>query len=162
MAKAHPDLLRRAHADGHTIATHSQQHRVLGQHASAAEVERDFESGAEMVAVALGDRKAVAPFYRFPGLSRSAALEQHLASRGVMAWSADFGADDWSGTADQISARVLARIERKGRGILVLHDVQPETARALPKLLRALQARHFHIVHVVSASPAATTGQFKP
>ena len=162
MAKAHPALLRRAHADGHTIATHSQQHRVLGQHASAAEVERDFDSGAEMVAVALGDRKAVAPFYRFPGLSRSAALEQHLASRGVMAWSADFGADDWSGTADQISARVLARIERKGRGILVLHDVQPETVRALPKLLRALHARHFHIVHVVSASPAATTGQFKP
>ena len=115
-----------------------------------------------MVAVALGDRKAVAPFYRFPGLSRSAALEQHLASRGVMTWSADFGADDWSGTADQITARVLARIERKGRGILVLHDVQPETARALPKLLYALQARHFYIVHVVSAASAATTGQFKP
>ena len=162
MAKAYPDLLRRANAEGHTIATHSQHHRVLGQHASAADVERDFESGAEMVAAALGDRKAVAPFYRFPGLGRSAALEQHLASHGVMAWSADFEGDDWKGiSADQITARVLARIERKGRGILVLHDIQPATARALPKLLRALRARHFHIVHVVSAAPAATTGQSK-
>ena len=110
MARARPDLLRRAHAEGHTIATHSPQHRVLGPNIPAADVERDFESGAEMVAAALGGRKAVAPFYGFPGLGRSAALEQHLASRGVMAWSADFGADDWSGTADQISARVLARI----------------------------------------------------
>jgi peptidoglycan-N-acetylglucosamine deacetylase len=79
-----------------------------------------------------------------------------------MVWSADFKADDWSGiSADQITARVLARIGAKGRGILVLHDIQPETARALPKLLRALRARHFRIVHVVSAGPA-TTGQFKP
>lgn len=160
MAKAHPDLLRRAHAEGHTIATHSQHHRVLGQHASAAEVERDFEGGAETVAAALGDRKAVAPFYRSPGLGRSAAIERHLASHGIVVCSADFKADDWSGiSADQIMERALARIERKGRGILVLHDIQPATAQALPKLLRALQARHFHIVHVVSA---AITGQFKP
>jgi peptidoglycan-N-acetylglucosamine deacetylase len=162
MAKAHADLLQRAHTEGHTIATHSQRHRVLGQRATAAEVERDFESGAELVAAALGDRKAVAPLYRFPGLGRSPTLEQRLASRGVMVWSADFKADDWSGiSADQITARVLARIDAKGRGILVLHDIQPETARALPKLLRALRARHFRIVHVVSAGPA-TTGQFKP
>jgi peptidoglycan/xylan/chitin deacetylase (PgdA/CDA1 family) len=123
MAKAHPDLVRRAHAEGHTIATHSQHHRVLGQ-ASAAAVERDFETGVELVAAALGNRKAVAPFYRFPGFGRSAALEQHLASHGVMAWSADFEGDDWKHiSADQITARVLARIERKGRGILVLHDI---------------------------------------
>lgn len=109
-----------------------------------------------MVAAVLGGRNAVAPFYRFPGLGRSAALEQHLAAHGVMAWSADFDADDWTHiSADRIIARVLARIERKGRGILVLHDIQPATARALPKLLRALRARHFRIVHAVPASAAA-------
>jgi hypothetical protein len=80
MAKAHADLLQRAYTEGHTIATHSQRHRVLGQRATAAEVERDFESGAELVAAALGDRKAVAPFYRFPGLGRSPTLEQRRAA----------------------------------------------------------------------------------
>ena len=84
IARAHPDLVRRANAESYTIATHSQHHRVLGR-ASAAAVERDFESEVELVAAALGNRKAVAPFYRFPGLGRSAALEQHLASHGVMA-----------------------------------------------------------------------------
>jgi len=29
----------------------------------------------------------------------------------------------------------------------------------LPKLLRELRARYFHIVHVVAAGSAATTGQ---
>lgn len=160
MAKAYPDLLRRAYSEGHTIATHSQAHRVLGQGVPEATVEQDFETGVDMVAAVLGGRKAVAPFYRFPGLARSAALEQHLQSHGVMAWSADFDADDWSAiSADRINARVLARIERKGRGILVLHDTQPATARALPKLLRELRARHFHIVHVVPTASAATRDQ---
>lgn len=159
MAKAYPGLVRRAHSEGHTIATHSQSHRVLGHGVPEADVKRDFETGVDMVAAVLGGRNAVAPFYRFPGLGRSAALEQHLASHGVMAWSADFDADDWTHiSADRIIARVLARIERKGRGILVLHDIQPATARALPKLLRALRARHFRIVHAVPAS-AATVGQ---
>jgi peptidoglycan/xylan/chitin deacetylase (PgdA/CDA1 family) len=147
MAKAHPDLVRRANAEGHTIATHSQHHRVLGR-ASAAAVERDFESGVELVAAALGNGKAVAPFYRFPGLGRSATLEQYLASHGVLAWSADFEGDDWKHiSADQITARVLARIESKDRGILALHDIQPATARALPRLLIAGPTfSHRHVV----------------
>ena len=102
MAKAHPKLLRRAYAEGH-IATHSQHHRVLGQHASATDVGWDFESGVDMFAAALGDRKRVAPFYHLPSLGRSTALEQHLASHGVMAWTADFEGDDWKHiSADQI------------------------------------------------------------
>lgn len=95
-----------------------------------------------MVATALGDRKAVAPLYRFPGFGRSTALEQHLASHGIMAWSI---------------ARVIARFERKGRGILVVHDNQPETARALLKLLRELRARYFRVAHVLPAVFATTS-----
>jgi hypothetical protein len=48
--------------------------------------------------------------------------------------------------------RVIARFERKGRGILVVHDNQPETARALLKLLRELRARPFRVVHVLPAA----------
>jgi peptidoglycan/xylan/chitin deacetylase (PgdA/CDA1 family) len=84
MAKAHPDLLRRAYAESDAFAVPSHS-RPDG--APAAAVEQDFEVGVELVATALGDRKAVAPFYRFPRFGRSTALEQHLASHGVMAWS---------------------------------------------------------------------------
>lgn len=160
MAKANPNAVRRAYAEGHTIATHSQNHRVLGRDVQEADAERDFETGLDIVATVLGGRNAVAPFYRFPGLGRSDAVEQYLNARGIMAWSADFDADDWTHiSAKEITARVLARIERKGRGILVLHDIQPATARALPGLLRELKARQFHIVHVVPVAATAIVGR---
>lgn len=150
MAEAYPNVVRHAYREGHTIATHSQGHRIIGRRLAAAGAKRDYETGVAMVAKILGSRNAVAPFYRFPGLGRSAEVEQYLATRGVMVWSADFPADDWKHiSAGQVTARALARLERKGRGILLLHDIQPATARALPSLLRELHARHFHIVHVV-------------
>ena len=42
---------------------------------------------------------------------------------------------------------------RAGKGILLLHDIQPATALALPEILKELKARGFKIVHVVPATP---------
>src|SRR5262249_40850916 len=65
---------------------------------------------------------------------------------------ADFPADDWTRiSAQQVLARALERLERKGKGVLLLHDIQPATALMLPTLLRELKARGYHIVHVVPA-----------
>src|SRR5262249_32956114 len=41
----------------------------------------------------------------------------------------------------------------KGKGILLLHDIQARTVAMLPTLLRELKARGYHIVHVVPATP---------
>jgi hypothetical protein len=49
--------------------------------------------------------------------------------------------------------RVINRLEAKGRGILLLHDIQPATALGLPELLAQLKARGFKIVHIVAAGP---------
>lgn len=153
MAKDNPATVRRAYAEGHTIATHSQSHRVLGINESEAEATQDLYSGIDTVATILGNRNMVAPFYRFPGFGRSEAMEQLLAARKIMVWSADFDADDWTHiSSDQVIERVLSRLHRKGRGILVLHDNQPRTARAVPRLLGELRARHYRIVHVVPTS----------
>ena len=48
-----------------------------------------------------------------------------------MTWSADFPADDWKHiSANEIAARALQRIEARGRGMLLLHDIKPATALA--------------------------------
>ena len=47
--------------------------------------------------------------------------------------------------------RVVRRLNAKGRGIILLHDIHPSTALALPKLLKELKAGGYHIVHVVAA-----------
>ena len=47
----------------------------------------------------------------------------------------------------------IKRLEAKGRGILLLHDIQARTVAALPRILRELNARRYRIVHVVPATP---------
>jgi hypothetical protein len=102
----------------------------------------------------LGNPKAVAPFFRIPGLLRQTSVEQYLASRDVMTWSVDFLADDWTHiSASEVAKRTIARMEQHRKGILLLHDIQPATALAFPEILSELKARGFKIVHVVPATP---------
>ena len=71
-----------------------------------------------------------------------------------MTWSVDFAADDWTHiNAQEIARRAISRIEARGKGILLLHDIQPATALAFPEILKELKARGFKIVHVVPATP---------
>ena len=98
---------------------------------------REIEDGFESTRAALADPDAVAPFFRIPGLLRADGVEGYLASRGIMTWSADVPADDWRRiTAHEVVKRSISRLEAKGKGILLLHDIQPVTVLALPALLR--------------------------
>jgi peptidoglycan/xylan/chitin deacetylase (PgdA/CDA1 family) len=153
MAKAHPELVRRAHQEGHTIGTHSMNHpypfRAQGLERSRAEI----DGGIAATATALGNPKELAPFFRFPGLGRTDPVEGYLASRGLMVWSADFPADDWKRiSASEIVHRALRRLEAKGKGVLLLHDIHPATALALPAIFKELKERGYRIVHVVPAT----------
>ena len=62
-------------------------------------------------------------------------------------------ADDWTRiNSREIVRRALIRLEAKGKGILLLHDIQPATALGLPELLGELKARGYRVVHVVPAT----------
>jgi len=153
-ARAYPDAVRRIYNAGHTIGSHSQNHPLIFTRLSGAAARAEIDLGIESITAALGDERALAPFFRFPGLGRSRAIEDFLSSRGIMTWSADFPADDWTHISGaKVMARALERLEHNGRGVLLLHDIQPATALMLPELLRELKHRGFHIVHVVPAGP---------
>jgi len=75
-----------------------------------------------------------------------------LQARGVVVFRADVWASDWNEqTPDAERELLLKRIDKAGRGIVLLHDTRGQTARMLPSLLRALKARGYRIVHVVPA-----------
>jgi hypothetical protein len=120
-----------------------------------ARAQEEIEGGIASVSAALGDPKAIAPFFRIPGLLRAEPVEAYLGSRSLVTWSADFPADDWFRhiTAKDIVKRALRRLEARGKGILLLHDIHPATVLALPTLLRELKARGYRIVHVVPSGP---------
>jgi peptidoglycan-N-acetylglucosamine deacetylase len=154
MARSFPDMVRRIHAAGHTIGTHSFSHPFNFHKMSVEKAQLEINGGIDSVAWALGDGTRPAPFFRVPGLLRQDSVERYLASQHVQVWSADFPADDWTKiTPTQVYERAMQRIEANHRGILLLHDIQPRTVEALPWILQDLKRKGYHIVHVVPATP---------
>src|SRR5262249_33393903 len=154
MARAYPAMVRRVHDEGHTIANHSQNHPLTFNRMSVDQAAREIEDGFASLRETLGDPQAVAPFFRIPGLLRQNSVEQYLAAHDDMTWSVDFLADDWTRINNrEVARRAISRIEARGKGILLLHDIHPRTALALPEILHELKARGFKIVHVVPATP---------
>ncbi|MDP2619963.1 MAG: polysaccharide deacetylase family protein [Hyphomicrobiales bacterium] len=150
MADAYPALVRKVAAAGHTIATHSNTHPRGMTSLELAVAERDIERGFQRISAALGEASEPAPFFRYPGLAPSPALDTFLLGNGIATFSADIVGDDWHDiSSSQILSRVLHRLDHQGRGIILLHDIKPRTALMIPRLLRALKSRGYKIVHLV-------------
>jgi peptidoglycan/xylan/chitin deacetylase (PgdA/CDA1 family) len=155
MAKAYPATVRRIHDEGHTIGSHSQDHPLRFDRISDQKVRWEIDAGIDNVSAALGEAGGLAPFFRIPGFGRTDVVESELAARSLVVFSTDAVADDWHRhiSASQIIARAVSRLEAKGKGMLLLHDIHPWTVAALPGLLKALKDKGFHIVQAV---PSAT------
>jgi peptidoglycan/xylan/chitin deacetylase (PgdA/CDA1 family) len=154
MARGFPEGVRKVRDAGHSIGTHSQNHPLSMNRMPIERAQQEIDDGIAATEAALGDGGGLSPFFRIPGLLRAEAVEDYLASKGIQTWSADFPADDWRHVS---SARVydlaMKRLEAKGKGILLLHDIQARTVAALPRILHELKARGYRVVHVVAATP---------
>jgi peptidoglycan/xylan/chitin deacetylase (PgdA/CDA1 family) len=171
MARAYPAVVRRIYEEGHSIGTHSESHPARLQKLPIEKVRQEIDEGIADVGAALGDAKELAPFFRIPGLARSDAIEAELAARSLVIFSSDVVADDWYHRIKpgEIVKRAMSRLQARGKGILLLHDIHPGTVAALPELLKELKEQGFHIVQVVPAAtdrietaggePAAATGE---
>jgi len=158
MAQAYPSIVRRIYNAGHSIGTHTQNHPFRFKRLSEQSAEQQIDSGIASVDAALGDPKAISPFFRIPGLERTDSIETYAASKSLTIWSADVVADDWKHIgASEITKRAMRRLNEKGRGILLLHDIHPATALALPTLLKDLKEQGYHVVHVVAAGERPQT-----
>ncbi|WP_262048910.1 polysaccharide deacetylase family protein [Bradyrhizobium sp. Bra78] len=160
-AKANPEGVRKLVAAGHTVGTHSMSHPLTFNRMPIEKFAPEINGGIEWTSAAMTDPSKLAPFFRIPGLMRAEGVENYLISRGIQVWSADFPADDWRHvSSDRVYQLAIQRLEAKGKGILLLHDIQARTVAALPKIIRDLKARGYRIVHVVPApadQPATPT-----
>ena len=162
MARAHPATLQRAYREGHSIGTHTEHHAHL-DHMTADKAQKEISDGLISAAQVLGDKNAVAPFFRFPYLDQTGAAEERAMQLGLSIWSADFHASDWTRiNAEKVTALALSRLEAKKKGVLLLHDIHERTALALPVLLRELKKRGYRVVHVVPATGSVAKIDEKP
>src|SRR5262245_32178140 len=163
MARGYPDLLKRIYSDGHVVGTHSENHVLGFDRMPIDAVRREVEQGIASVGATLGEPTGVAPFFRIPGLLRSVAVDNYLHSRQLISFSADVTGDDWRHIpARDVVRRTITRLDQKGRGIILLHDIQPATALALPNLLKELKTRGYRIVQVRPANVAPLVAANSP
>jgi peptidoglycan/xylan/chitin deacetylase (PgdA/CDA1 family) len=153
---AHPQIARRALAEGHSIGHHTYSHPLLnGMPLDKAEAEINRGISRDELAINGTSRPdPTTPFFRFPGFASSQALLDRMQDRGIVVFGADVWASDWLAMTPEAELQLLlTRIAHIGRGIVLLHDTKAQTAKMLPALLRELKKRGYRIVHVVPANP---------
>ena len=161
MALGLPEILRDVAARGHTIGSHTWSHADLGKLSKKDPklAIEEFEKGLSGVHRALGGN--VASFFRFPYLKDSKEMVEHLSQRNIAMFSMDANSFDFKfHKADQIVKTVMTKIDAKGKGIILLHDIQPGTAAAMPQLLKALKDGGYKVVHLKSKTPASTLPEY--
>jgi peptidoglycan/xylan/chitin deacetylase (PgdA/CDA1 family) len=94
-ASAHPELVRRIAAEGHTIGTHTWSHPSLMRIKPEAAI-AEIDHGISAVETALRGNASPAPFFRFPGFESTQATLDLLQSRGIVVFGADLWASDWN------------------------------------------------------------------
>ncbi|HKA70922.1 MAG TPA: polysaccharide deacetylase family protein, partial [Xanthobacteraceae bacterium] len=61
---------------------------------------------------------------------------------------------------EQIVKSVMTKLEKRGKGIVLMHDFQLHTGEALPEILRQLKAGGYKVVHLKPKEPVQTLAQY--
>jgi peptidoglycan/xylan/chitin deacetylase (PgdA/CDA1 family) len=155
MARANPQLVRQLAAHGHTVGTHSFSHANLAGLSRASAI-RQIRRGVGAIDTALGSIHP-APFFRFPYLAETSRLRRYLADNNVTVFGAPLiDSEDYRGRSGASTVRrVMAQLDRRGRGVILMHDIKRNTASMLPALLDALEEKGYSIVHLIPSSSAS-------
>ncbi len=158
MAAADPAMVREVAAAGHTVGSHTWSHKNLGA-VNAAVMRRDFEMG--VAAVNKANDNAAAPFFRFPYLSAGHAGRALVKARNFATFWIDVDSKDYlSKSPSDVHRRVMSQLAVTGKGIVLFHDIQPSTVKALPGLLKDMREKGFRIVHAVPVTPAEAVADY--
>jgi peptidoglycan/xylan/chitin deacetylase (PgdA/CDA1 family) len=148
----HPEIMKQVAAAGHTVGSHTWSHKDLSK-VNEQEGKDEIEKGFAAVSIALGN-KPVGPFFRFPALRHPPELVKYLGDRNVGIFSTDMDSFDFKiRKPEQVVQSVMKKLEKHGKGIILMHDFQQATAKAAPDLLQKLKDGGYKVVQVVGKTP---------
>ncbi|MGO7209784.1 polysaccharide deacetylase family protein [Rhizobium ruizarguesonis] len=143
MAEMHPALARKVAQDGNTIGSHTYDHANLAS--------LNFDAAmAEVIKGELAVTKATGTdvsFFRFPYLAESHRLRAAIAMRDMVVMDVDIDSKDYFTTTPvSITQRTMNLLNKRGCGIILMHDIHKRTATMLPTLLSKLEAEGYKVV----------------
>ena len=164
----HPEIVKEVAEQGHTIGTHTWSHPNLAR-LSLPDVTREIE--ATFDAAQKASPAPVAPFFRYPYLSSSKLAVDYLRSRNIGQFAVDIDSSDWRlRSSEGVIKKVMSGLKKRGRGIILMHDIYKWTADALPELLAEMRLGGYKVVQlkpkaavrlIADVSPPATRPNFE-
>lgn len=151
-ARANPALAQQVAARGHSVGSHTYDHVNLAS-LSRQEALNEIARGEAAVAEALGS-ETLSPFFRFPYLSQTGYLRTSLLQGDMVVLDVNIDSKDYyKDSAAVVMARTMERLEARGSGIILFHDIHQRTVDMLPGFLAELEARGYSVVRLVPKSP---------
>ncbi len=160
-ATYYPEILKQVAAAGHTVGSHTWSHATLTNKKLSEQQRKDeIEKGFSAVKWALGG-VSPAPFFRFPALQHPPEMVTYLGSRNIAMFSCDLDSFDFKASKpQQVIDVVMKKLEKLGKGIVLMHDFHKHTAEALADLLHKLKAEGYKVVQMKAKAPVQTIAQY--
>jgi peptidoglycan/xylan/chitin deacetylase (PgdA/CDA1 family) len=148
----HPEILKSVVAAGHTVGSHTWSHKDLTK-LPEQEAKDELEKGIAAVSIALGNQP-IQPFFRFPALRHPPELVKYVGERNIGIFSTDFDSFDFKlRKPEDVVKSVMTKLQKHGKGIILMHDFQQATAKAVPEILKQLKDGGYKVVQVVGQTP---------
>jgi peptidoglycan/xylan/chitin deacetylase (PgdA/CDA1 family) len=159
-ATYYPEILKQVAAVGHTIGSHTWSHETLtNKKLTDDQRKEEIEKGVSAIKWALGTSPS--PFFRFPALQHPPEMVTYLGTRNIAIFSCDLDSFDFKArNAQQVIDVTMKKLDKLGKGIILMHDFHKHTAEALPALLRKLKEGGYKVVQMKAKAPVQTLPQY--
>ncbi len=160
-ATYYPEITKQVYAAGHTIGTHTWSHATLvNKKLTEDQRKEEIEKGISAVKWALGG-PSPAPFFRFPALQHPPEMVTYLGERNIAIFSCDVDSFDFKyHDPKKVMNLIFHGLEKKGKGIILMHDFHKETAALLPEILKRLKTEGYKVVAMRAKAPVKSLPQY--
>lgn len=153
-ATAHPELLRRMKAEGHTVGNHTASHRELNK-LSPSDVDGEIKAGAAAIKAATGENpRWMRPPYGATNGTVEAAAKANGQAQAL--WSVD--TVDWKDRNSEHVCEAAVNGAQPG-SIVLMHDIHTTTVGAADCVIDGLRAKGLEPVSLDHLIPNPQAGR---
>lgn len=153
-ATAHPELLRRMKAEGHTVGNHTASHRELNK-LSPSDVDGEIKAGAAAIKAATGENpRWMRPPYGATNGTVEAAAKANGQAQAL--WSVD--TVDWKDRNSEHVCEAAVNGAQPG-SIVLMHDIHTTTVGAADCVIDGLRAKGLEPVSLDRLIPNPQAGR---